>query len=111
MGPSMSNPADDSGQWKALRVPVLQPDGAPGKECRLPTPADIERVEADLGFKATASYRGFTQVFGPGPVGREGVDSMLLRLRPGEALREYDLRRRVLKFRESWEKASWLPGP
>ncbi len=38
----------------------------PKKACRLPTPADIERLEAGIGSRVPAGFRGFIQVFGPG---------------------------------------------
>ena len=71
----MPETTDDLERWRALRAQFANVTD-PKKACRLPTPADIEELEAEIGFRLPAGYRGFTQVFGPGGlhVGEEWLD-------------------------------------
>jgi hypothetical protein len=107
----MPETTDDLERWRALRAQFANVTD-PKKACRLPTPADIERFETEVGSRLPASFRGFTQVFGPGhlAVGR-GWLRVYAAYAPEKPQGEYDIRRRVLKFRERWEKCSWLLGP
>jgi hypothetical protein len=99
---------DDLTKWQALR-PMFANATEPGKECRLPNSDDLNRFEIDTGAVLPAGYRGFTQVFGPGvlTVGK-GWIRCLAPYSPDPA---YDLRQSVLKFRQTWEKSSWLLSP
>ena len=56
---------DDSVTWAALRSKLTVSDDG-GHTCPLPTDADLDRFEADSGYRLPAGYRGFIKVFGPG---------------------------------------------
>lgn len=70
----MPEMTDDLERWRAFRAQFVEMT-SPQRACRLPTPADIEELEGLLGYRLPASYRGFTQVFGPGTliVGEAGL--------------------------------------
>ncbi len=109
----MPETADDLERWRALRAQFGNITD-PKKACRLPTPADIERLEVGIGSRVPAGFWGFTQVFGPGhlAVGR-GWLRILAADAPAKPERrgEYDIRRSVQQFRERRKASSWLLSP
>lgn len=108
----MPETSDDLERWRALRA-QFDDVTDPRKACRLPTPADIERFETEVGIKLPGGFRGFTQVFGPGvlTVGRGWIRCFAPYAPEKARGDDYDIRRRVLAFQASWERASWLLSP